>query len=207
MAQVKKAHIRGAILQSADRLFKRQGYISTTTAQIAKGAKISESNLYVYFDSKFEVLFALYEPWLRERIYRLEGRVEQEKDARRQLRLILTTLWLELPADDKGFTNNLMQALTMHPDSYSSYLLRWTESRVQTMILSALPENRRREFANRGLAHLLMMTQDGLAMNFHLNGRNSETGDLIELACNLILGTPREFRDGNKNQKPSEAPY
>ena len=39
MAQVKKPQVREAILRSADRLFKRKGYVSATTAQIAAGAE------------------------------------------------------------------------------------------------------------------------------------------------------------------------
>ena len=41
VVQVKKAEVRDAILKSAFRLFKRKGYINTTTAQIAAGAKVS----------------------------------------------------------------------------------------------------------------------------------------------------------------------
>src|SRR5579885_2646589 len=98
MAQVKKAHVRDAILKSADRLFKRKGYVSATTAQIAKGAKVSESNLYVYFRSKFSILMALYEPWLRARIHTLEERLESETDTARRLKLILNALWREIPS-------------------------------------------------------------------------------------------------------------
>ena len=93
MVQVKKAEVRDAILKSAFRLFKRKGYITTTTAQIAAGAKVSESNLYIYFDSKFEILFALCDPWMRERITRLEQRLAGERDQRQRLRTILTLLW------------------------------------------------------------------------------------------------------------------
>jgi AcrR family transcriptional regulator len=190
MAQVKKAHVRQAILDSAYRLFKKRGYVATTTAQITKAAKVSEANLYVYFNSKFEVLLALYEPWLRERIHRLEGKVENESDPRRRLKLILTTLWCELPTDDNGFTNNLMQALstTAGSDGYRPDLLRWTEARVEALILLALPQSRRAELANRRLAHMLMMAQDGLAMHFHLNESEFKVDDLIDLVCNLILG-------------------
>ncbi len=118
---------------SADRLFKRKGYVAATMAQIAAGATISESNLYVYFRSKFSILIALYEPWLRARIRRLEGRIERETDVRRRLHLILNTLWREIPRADNGFTNNLMQALTTtsRREGYRPDLLRWVEARVR----------------------------------------------------------------------------
>jgi AcrR family transcriptional regulator len=192
VAQVKKAHVRDAILRSADRLFKRKGYVSATTAQIAKGANISESNLYVYFRSKFSILMALYEPWLRARIHRLEGRIERETDVRGRLKLILNTLWRELPSADNGFTNNLMQALTTvsRQEGYRPDLLRWVERRIESLILASLPPSRRVELVGQGLAHMLMMAQDGFAMNFHLTPSDARLDKLIELACQLIIGPP-----------------
>ena len=129
MVQVKKAEVRDSILKSAFRLFKRKGYVTTTTAQIAAGAKVSESNLYIYFDSKFEILFALCDPWMRERIARLERHLAGERQARRRLQIILTALWLEMPREDSGFANNLMQALatTARREGYRPELLRWKQ--------------------------------------------------------------------------------
>jgi AcrR family transcriptional regulator len=192
VVQVKKAHVREAILRSADRLFKRNGYVSATTAQIATGANISVSNLYVYFGSKLSILMALYEPWLRARIHRLEGRLERETDVRRRLQLILNALWRDLPSADNGFTNNLMQALTTvsRREGYRPDLLHWVEGRIESLILSSLPPPRRRELARRGLAHMLMMAQDGFAMNFHLTPPDAGLDALIDLACDLIMGTP-----------------
>ena len=147
MAQVKKAHVREAILKSADRLFKRKGYVSATTAQIAKGASVSESNLYVYFGSKFSIFMTLYEPWLRARVHALEGRIENETDSRRRLKLILNALWREIPSADNGFTNNLMQALSTvtRREGYRPHLLRWVEGRIESLIMASVPPARRAE--------------------------------------------------------------
>jgi AcrR family transcriptional regulator len=192
MAQVKKVHIREAILRSAERLFRRKGYVSATTAQIAKEAKVSESNLYVYFRSKFSILMALYEPWLRARIHWLEGRVEAETDTARRIKLILNTLWCDIPGADNGFTNNLMQALSIvsRREGYRPDLLHWVEGRIESLILASLPPSRRAELANRGLTHILMMAQDGFALNFHLTPSDASIDKLTDLACGLIVGAP-----------------
>jgi AcrR family transcriptional regulator len=207
MAQVKKIHVRDAILRSADRLFKRKGYVSATTAQIARGANVSESNLYVYFQSKFSILMALYEPWLRARIHALEGRIEAETDTRRRLDLILHTLWREIPRADNGFTNNLMQALSTvsRREGYRPDLLRWVEGRVESLILASLPPSRRAELANRGLAHILMMAQDGFALNFHLTPSDAGLDRLTDLACGLITGS--SLRAGRTRAKTRETQY
>ena len=56
MVQVKKPQSRAAILDAAQRLFRRQSYHTTTLAQIARAAGMSTANLYVYFDSKLKIL-------------------------------------------------------------------------------------------------------------------------------------------------------
>lgn len=192
VAQVKKAEVRQAILKSAHRLFKRKGYVSTTTAQIAAGAGVSEANLYVYFKSKFAILSGLFEPWLRERIERLEKRVSEERDPRAKLRLLLTGLWQELPREDNGFFNNLMQALSTFArrDSYRPDLLRWLEERIETMILAAVPPRRHAQLTEGSFAHVLVMAQDGFAMHIHLGEATPCSDATIELFCDLILGAP-----------------
>ena len=73
MAQVKKAAVREAIIESAFRLFSTRGYNGATLTQIAAGANVSAANVYVYFGSKLDILFAIYDPWLRDRLTRLEA--------------------------------------------------------------------------------------------------------------------------------------
>ena len=56
MAQQKKAAVREAILEGAFQLFSRHGYAATTLAAIARSAKVSQGNIYIYFGSKLEIL-------------------------------------------------------------------------------------------------------------------------------------------------------
>jgi AcrR family transcriptional regulator len=188
--QVKKAEVREAILKSAFRLFKRRGYIVATTAEIAAGAKISESNLYIYFRSKFEILFALCDPWMRERINRIEKRVAAERNERRRLQIILTALWQEIPGDDRGFSNNLTQALvtTARHEGYRPDLLRRIEQRIQKLLLDCLPEPRRAWLARGHFVHLLMMAQDGFIVNYRLNPDSVCPDATVDMVCDMLLG-------------------
>lgn len=189
MVQVKKTEVRQAILKSAFGLFKRRGYITTTTAQIAVGAKVSESNLYIYFGSKFEILFALCDPWMRKHISQLETRLVAESNPRRRLQIIFTKLWKEMPSEDNGFMNSLMQALatTAHREGYRPDLLRWTEERIEALIIECLPESRRSQIRRAGFPHLLMMAQDGFVLNHHLNPRSVCADETINFVCDLLL--------------------
>jgi len=192
MAQVKKPAVRDAILKSAFRLFSRQGYEGTTLSQIAAGAAVSTANVYVYFASKLEVLYALYDPWLRERITHLGEQLERVRDPRRRLRILLAALWRGIPAERNDFANNVMQAAsTATPEEgYNPKLLNWVEKQIAAMIRDALPPGRCDARAPARLAHIVMMAFDGFVINYHLRpGKHCSRGT-IELMCGLLLGLP-----------------
>jgi len=190
MVQVRKSAVRDAILASAYRQFSRRGYARTTVAAIAAGAGVSDANLYVYFGSKLELLFGVYEPWLRERIGRLEQRVAAARTPRGKLSLLVETLWRKLPADDNGFTNNLMQALSSleRRAAYRPTLLRWVERRIEALLAAILPAARWRALRRGRVAHTLMMAQDGFAMAYHLGERNPCSDAAIALMVDVLLG-------------------
>ena len=192
MAQVKKQAVRDAILKSAFRLFSRKGYEGTTLSQIAAGSGVSTANVYVYFASKLEVLYAIYDPWLRERLTRLEMELARVRDPRRRLRMLLETLWRDIPAERNGFANNVMQAAsTATPEEgYNPTLLHWVEEHIAAMICDTLPPGRRDEFGSARFAHILMMAFDGFVINSHLRPGRHCSRETIELMCQLLLGLP-----------------
>lgn len=201
MAQVKKPAVRDAILKSAFRLFSRLGYQGTTLSQIAAGSGVSTANVYVYFASKLEILYAIYDPWLRERLTRLESELARVRDPYRRLRMLLTTLWRDIPAEQNAFANNVMQAATTATpeEGYNPTLLHWVEERIAAMIFDALPPMRREEFGTTQLAHVLVMAFDGFVINYHLRPGRHCSRETIELMCELLLGSaPRKASSGRR---------
>jgi AcrR family transcriptional regulator len=190
MAQVKKIEVRDAILESAFDLFARQGYARTTLAQIAAGARVTPSNIYVYFASKLDLLFEVYRPWLMERLDALEARLADIADPKERLRALLYAVWRDLPQDDNGFANNLMQAVSnLDPsDRYSRDLLDSCERRVSTMLRTCLPPERQALADDRNiLAHILFMAQDGLVISFKLNGPVRRMDAMVDAMCALLI--------------------
>ena len=190
MAQVKKTAVRDAILNSAFRQFSRRGYEGTTLSQIAAGAGVSTANVYVYFASKLEILYAIYDPWLRERLTSLAAQLERVRDPRRRLLKLLEALWRDIPAERNGFANNVMQAAsTASPEEgYNPTLLKWVEESVAAMICSALPPGRCGALGSVEIAHILMMAFDGFVINYHLRPGKHCSRETIELMCQLLLG-------------------
>ncbi|HVO14256.1 MAG TPA: TetR/AcrR family transcriptional regulator [Alphaproteobacteria bacterium] len=190
MVQVKKPAVREAILGSAFALFSRHGYAGTTLAAIAADAGITTSNIYRYYGSKLEILYAVFGPWFSAHLDRLEERLKRLRSPRARLRAILLALWRDIPEADNGFYNNLMQALasTTPGEGYSRDLITRLESRFSEMIRATLPEARRHLVERNLLAHALFMGSDGFAINVKLNGPAPQVTEIVDLMCDLLIG-------------------
>ena len=196
MAQVKKAAVREAILAAALRLFRTQGYVDTTVNEIAAAAKTSRANIYVYFPSKFALFYAVFEPWLQQRLEMLEREIAAIADPRTRLRRVLLALWREIPSDANGFANNLMQALSTaaRDENYSPEFLHAVEQRVAAMIDGCLARVHGARIDSAALAHLSFMAFDGFAMHAHLHTGEPCSDAVIDTVCDLLFPTARAER-------------
>lgn len=194
MAQVKKEEVRLAILESAKKLYSKNGYVATSMNAIAKGAKISTSNMYNYFDSKLEILFAIYTPWLTEHFRTLEHDIQGIDDPRERIKAILLYLWVEVPASDNGFANNLNQALSVASPSerYSRELLMWAEAKVSRLLEPCLKSECKKYITDDIISHLIFMAFDGFVMAYDLPGphgdsyRADRVDKLAEMMADLL---------------------
>ena len=157
-----------------------RGYSDTTMSQIAAKAGVSVSNIYVYFASKLEIVYAIFDPWLRERLHRVEVEAEAIADPRRRLRHILITVWRDIPRDNNAFVSNVMQAVATatSEQGYNRDLLSWAEARVAQMMVPCMPGRSGAARDSAHLSHIIFMALDGFAMNERL-GQTAATIDAI----------------------------
>ena len=191
MVQRKKPEVRDAILAAAFRLFSRRGYADTMVADIAQEAGVSPGNVYIYFRSKLEILYTIYDPWLKARIETLDHELAALRSPRLRIRRLLVALWREIPSEENGFLNNIMQAIsaTNPSEGYRSTLVRWLEKRIAGMIADALPPARRARLAKARVAHVLIMAFDGFAIDRHLHPRRIALDDVtIDAVTDMLLG-------------------
>ncbi|MCC7166713.1 MAG: TetR/AcrR family transcriptional regulator [Rhodospirillales bacterium] len=190
MAQIKKEAVRKAILESARRHFMQRGYSRTTLAQIAKGAKVTISNIYNYFASKLEIIYALYEPWLLERLEKLERELPPMATPRQKLRQVILAVLRDIPTDQNGFANNVLQAISTRDadEAYSRDLLLKSEALISAILARILPGDRLWLIEDDRFSHLLFMAFDGFAVNYKLNGPSRRVEAIADLMCDLVLG-------------------
>ncbi len=190
MVQVKKAEVRDAILEAAFSLFEEKSYAGTSIAEIGRAAGVAPSGIYIYFKSKLDLFYAVYEPWLKDRLIALEHDVEQVSGHRAKVRRIIEAIWLDIPNECNFFANNLIQAVsTASPvDGYSGELLDWCEGRVAGMLKTSLPPGRRSRTDHAQMAHIIFMAFDGFAVRSYLGVRARKMRTAIDTMTDLILG-------------------
>lgn len=184
MVQRKKDGVRDAILEAAFRLFSEQGYNDTSIPAIAREAGISTANIYVYFQSKLAILFQLYSPWLMSRLDKLERSQRRIKDPRERLRRLLLALWRDLPKENNGFTNNVMQAVSSGSGDYSPELRQRFQQRVAGWIQECLGTPL--QVADM-LAGVVLMAFDGFAMNVRSAHSEPCNDEIARLFSQLMM--------------------
>lgn len=207
MVQVKKETVRNAILDAARDLFSEGGYHRTTLLDIAQRAGTGVSSLYSYFPSKLHLLYAVVEPWQKECIWRLEANVRKIEEPREKLRGILLGVWRDIPMDNIGLANSLMEALASADpgEKKPSPLLAWTEQRLRLMLESAVPAQPGGAVDYDLLSHLFLMAYDGFVINRRLNDlRDIER--LVEVVCDLLLTSTIATSRSNDVRIPRTAP-
>lgn len=62
----KKADVRRAVREAAERLFREKGYDATTMSEIAKDANIARKTLFNYFETKESIVLSLVDSFIGE---------------------------------------------------------------------------------------------------------------------------------------------
>jgi AcrR family transcriptional regulator len=189
MAQIKKNEVMEAILAAAFDLFSRKGFSGTTMTEIARTANMTVANLYVYFDSKLVLFYAIYHPWLLEQLNELRGEVNKMRSPATKLRRIFTGIWYDLPAKDHAFSISMVQALAVVQPGTTrpSDLLVQAEQYIADMIKECLTPEQLKRFNPSILSHVIWMAFDGFVVN-KLFGDTRDVDQISELMVTMILG-------------------
>jgi AcrR family transcriptional regulator len=190
MVQVKKREVEEAIRVAALALFGRHGFRGTKLTDIAARAGVGVGNIYSYFPSKTHLLYAVYRPWLLERLDAIRAEAEREREPRARLRTILLGLWRDTPEANPMLANALMEALAtdVPGGGKKDTLLRDAEARITAMLRDALPADRHGVLEGDLFANLCLMSYDGFVINQHL-GDLRDLERMVELVTGLLLGS------------------
>mgnify|MGYP000571707897 CR=1 FL=1 len=201
--RVKRKSVEDAILRAAEQEFIENGYQKATVSKIARRAGISPANVYVYFQSKLEVVLAVYAPWFRSQILDLEQDVDRQPERGMKLTKLVEGLWIKIPHDEDSLTRTLMQALaTAKPNErYSPELLMWAEQKIAVILRRALGRDREPEEKFLPLAHMIMFAFDGVSLRHNLHQPLNRETCMIPTFVQMLLS----LADAPKVSTPNPA--
>jgi AcrR family transcriptional regulator len=202
VAQTKKAEVREAILHNARALFGKRGYLKCRMEEIAGACGMSVSNLYVYFPSKVHLFYEVYTPMLVSRIMQLAKDARAIGDHHARLRFILLTLWRDLPAENNGFANYLIQAIVTSPADVEKphEPLKYCEAFVTELIAECLSEDKKALVADGLFAFLAWMAFDGFAANIGKHEQR-DVEIIADRVATMLIGAQPETRRARQPKK------
>jgi AcrR family transcriptional regulator len=193
----KNKKINDAILQAATQLFAKVGYTNSTIPMIARAAGIPTSSVYVYFKSKLEIAFAVYEPWLQRHLAKLDQELSILHEPRERLRCLLRRIWRDIPTVENCFANNIIQAVsTSTPGTgYRPSIPSMLMSKISAIIYANVLPDRRSLSQCERIARLVVMAFDGFVINSHLPQHLVCDDETIDFFCDAVLLTTRSEAD------------
>jgi AcrR family transcriptional regulator len=188
VAQFKKDEVRDAILSSAAKLFQVEGYTQVGLRAIAKEADVSLASIYVYFNSKIEILYYLYSPWFTKRIKKLRNDALAISDPKKRLRFIVESLWRDIPRED-GLAANLIEAISTarREDHYTPQLVPWALKLIGELISDTIVGHHILSPKNAPeFVYILLMAFDGFTINRRVTESDTCTDTMIDIMCALL---------------------
>lgn len=195
-----RADRRDAILRAAIDVFAGHGFFNAQVADVARAAGVAAGTVYLYFDSKDDLLVSIFERTMREAIAEGRAAVSPVRDPIEQLRTVA-----HVHLDRMGRDRNLaivfqveLRQSTKFMERLSSTLLREYLGIIRGIVVEGQKNGVFRKDLNATLAAKLFFGGlDEMATNWILSRRKyalaSEADAIVDLFVNGAA-TPRGAR-------------
>ncbi len=181
-----KADKRERILRAAVKVFARKGFYATRVSEIAKAAGVADGTIYLYFESKDDVLVSLFQDRIVKLIAALEEAIAAEGDFDARFRRVVE---LQLGLLDgrrelaEVVTVNLRQSSKLLKQYATPLFSQYLEV-VAKLVADGQAEGAvRADVSPRVVARSLYGALDGVAMTWALGG--GEAGQLKKAAAQV----------------------
>jgi AcrR family transcriptional regulator len=187
----KAQQTRATILESAMRLFQRDGYDRTTMRAIASEAGVSVGNAYYYFSGKEHLIQAFYDGMQVEHAAAAEEALARETSFEGRLRSVMTA-WLDVAAGNHEFAGQFFKnaadpASPLSPFSAESAPAREASTDLYRRVVEG-SDTKIAPALRAELPHLLWLLQMGVVL-FWVHDRSegqARTRQLVEQGVPLV---------------------
>jgi TetR/AcrR family fatty acid metabolism transcriptional regulator len=177
---------RERILRAAVKVFAKKGFYASRVSEIAKAAGVADGTIYLYFDSKDDVLESLFEDRTERLLIALRTELAKEPDPPARVRRLIE---LQLGLLDgqrelaEVITINLRQSTRLLRQYGSKRFLEYLELMASVVSDGQKSGHFRDDLSARVTARALFGALDGLALTWALG--DGRTGGLEKAASQL----------------------
>lgn len=185
-AKKKDSGKRERILDAAVRVFAKSGYQEARVADVAKAAGVADGTIYLYFESKEDLLVKLFEDRVERLLSHLRTELPKEHGAANKLRRIVQ-LQLGILEEERELaevlTVILRQSSTLMKEYAAPKFNEYLESVAEVVVRGQKSGELRTDISPHVVARAIFGALDGLAMTWALG--KAERGALVRAADQL----------------------
>ncbi|MFO0562088.1 MAG: TetR/AcrR family transcriptional regulator [Polyangiales bacterium] len=177
---------RERILRAAVKVFAKKGFYASRVSEIAKAAGVADGTIYLYFDSKDDVLESLFEDRTDRLLSVLRTELAKHEDARSRLRRLIE-LQLGLLEGQRELaeviTVNLRQSTRLLRQYGSKRFVEYLELMASVVADGQKSGHFREDVSPRVMARALFGALDGVALTWALG--DARAGGLEKAATQI----------------------
>jgi TetR/AcrR family fatty acid metabolism transcriptional regulator len=177
---------RERILDAAVAVFAKTGFHSTRVADVAKSAGVADGTIYLYFDSKEDLLVKLFEDRVERLLAHLRAELPKEKTATGKIRRIVE-LQLGILESERELaevlTIILRQSTTLLKEKAAPKFGEYIDAIAEVVAKGQKSGELRANVSPHTVARAIFGALDGLAMTWALG--KAERGGLVRAADQL----------------------
>jgi TetR/AcrR family transcriptional regulator, fatty acid metabolism regulator protein len=178
------------IIDAAVKVIAQHGYHQAQVSKIAREAKVADGTIYLYFDSKEDILLSLFSEKMGRFIARAKQHIEEERDIAEQLRTLVymhfhhlsqdqdlaVVTQLELRQSDAQLRRNINAVLKQYLVLIDDILKRGQEQRVFDLQQDILPAR-----------YMIFGTLDESVTNWVMKDCKYDLVSLVDPIHNLLM--------------------
>lgn len=177
---------RERILDAAVRVFAKSGYQQARVADVAKAAGVADGTIYLYFDSKEDLLVKLFEDRVERLLAHLRRELPKESTAAGRLRRVLE-LQLGILEEERELAEVLTVILRQSSKLMKEYAApkfgEYLDAIADVVAQGQASGELRDDVSPHTVARAIFGALDGLAMTWALG--KAERGGLVRAADQL----------------------
>lgn len=177
---------RDRILQAAVKVFAKNGFHATRVSEVAKAAGVADGTIYLYFESKEQLLVSLFEDRVGKLLVFMKEGIDRDRPAAERLRAVID-MQLGVLANERDLaeviTVILRQSTRLMKEFAAPYFLAYLEAIAQIIAEGQAAGEFRLDISPSIAARTLFGALDGITLTWAL-GR-AEQGALGRAATQL----------------------